>query len=131
MSLLKNMSIRHKNTKKKSSSLTEYCFSFWHKTTLFDCLIWPPTLSRYKNVIERLKYECLPDIINFRCLLLKADFRISYFELETLLNKLVKLFSCFFSEKWFWTKMHGALFSAKKSTYFLTGPNTCEGLHFW
>ena len=33
------------------------------------------------------------DIINFRCLLLKADFRICYFELEALLNKLVKLYN--------------------------------------
>ena len=29
-------------------------------------------------------------MINFRCLLQKTDFRIFYFELETLLNKLVK-----------------------------------------
>ena len=36
---------------------------------------------------------------NFRCLLPKADFRFFYFDLESLLNKLVKLCSSFFSEK--------------------------------
>ena len=42
-----------------------------------------------------IQYECPADIINFRSLLLKANFRIFYFELETLLNKLVKLRSYF------------------------------------
>ena len=51
----------------------------------------PPTLSPYENGIEWLLYECPSDIINFRSLLLRADFRIFYFELEALLNKLVKL----------------------------------------
>ena len=39
------------------------------------------------------------DILNFRYLLPKADFRNFYFELETLPNKLVKLRCSFFSEK--------------------------------
>ena len=59
----------------------------------------PPTLSPYKNGTEWLKYECSSDIINFRSLLLKADFRIFHFELETPLNKLVKLYSYLFLEK--------------------------------
>ena len=59
-------------------------------------LIQPPALSPNKNGIEWLKYKCPSDIPNFRCLLLKADFRIFCFGLETLLNKLVKLCSCFF-----------------------------------
>ena len=50
----------------------------------------------FKHGIEWLKYECPSEIINFRCLLLKADSRIFYFELETRLNKLVKLCSYFF-----------------------------------
>ena len=56
------------------------------------------SLSPYKHGIEWLKYECLSDIINFRCLLLKADYGIFYFELETLLNKLVKPCSYFFQK---------------------------------
>ena len=59
-------------------------------------LIQSPTRSPYKNEIEWLKYECPSDIINFRCFLLKAYFRSFYFELETLLNKLVKLCDYFF-----------------------------------
>ena len=39
------------------------------------------------------------DIVNFRCLSLKADFRFFYFELETLLNKLAKLCSYFFKKR--------------------------------
>ena len=37
-----------------------------------------------------VKDERPSDIINFRCLLPKADFRTFYFEFETLLNKLIK-----------------------------------------
>ena len=59
-------------------------------------LIYPSTLSQYKNEIEWLKDERPSDIINFGCLLPKLDFRIFYFELETLPNKFVKLYSCFF-----------------------------------
>ena len=84
-------------------------------------MILPPTLSPYKNGIEWLKYEFPSDIINFRCLLLKADFRIFYFELETLLNKLVKLCSYFFVKNNFKQEC-SVLFSSEKSTYFLTGP---------
>ena len=83
---------------------------WWNWGIHFSALIWctrffliwsiftfePPTLSPYKNGIGWLKYECLSDIINFRSLLLKADFRIFHFELETPLNKLVKLYSYFF-----------------------------------
>ena len=76
------------------------CFPIGRK----NGLIKPPTLSQYKNGAEWLKYECPSNIINFTCLLLKADFRIFYFELETLLNKLVKLcdyfgYECFISIK--------------------------------
>ena len=46
-------------------------------------IVWSP----FKNGIEWLKYECPSDIINFRCLLLKADFRFFYFDWEILLNK--------------------------------------------
>ena len=42
-----------------------------------------------------LKDERPSNIINFRCLLPKADFRIFYFQLQTLLNRLVKLCSSF------------------------------------
>ena len=45
------------------------------------------------------KDECPSDIISFRCLLPKANFKIFYFELETLLNKLVKLRSSSFFQK--------------------------------
>ena len=38
-----------------------------------------------------VKDERPSDIINFRCLLPKADFRTFYFEFKTLLNKLIKL----------------------------------------
>ena len=74
--------------------------SYW-KEKWFD--ITTNTIQ-YKNGAEWLKYECPSNIINFRCLLLKADFRIFYFELETLLNKLVKLcgyfgYECFISIK--------------------------------
>ena len=61
--------------------------------------IQPSTLSQYKNGTKWLKYECPSDIINFRCSLLKADFRFFYFELETLLNKLVKYVAIFFFKK--------------------------------
>ena len=56
------------------------------------------TLYRCKNGPEWLKYKCPSDIISFRCLLLKADFRIFYFELETLLNILVQLCGYFFQK---------------------------------
>ena len=62
-----------------------------------NCLTSP--LSQYKNGIEWPKCECPSDIINFRCLLLKTDFRICYFELGTRLNKLVKLCGYFFQKK--------------------------------
>ena len=58
-----------------------------------------PTLSPCKNGIEWLKDERTSDIISFKCLLPKADFIIFYFELETLLNKLVELCSSFFFRK--------------------------------
>ena len=52
-----------------------------------------------------IKDERPSDVINFRCLLAKADFRYFNFELETLLNNLVKLCSSFcqknnFEQKW-------------------------------
>ena len=40
----------------------------------------------YKNGIEWLKCECPSDVINFRCLLLNANFGFFYFELKTLRN---------------------------------------------
>ena len=61
-------------------------------------LIYPPTLSPYKNGIEWLKDQ---RPFNFKCLLPKADFRMSYFELGSLLNKLAKVCSSFLSEKVF------------------------------
>ena len=83
-------------------------------------------LSPYKNGIEWVKDERPSDIIlvfSFRCLLPKADFRIFYFELKTLLNKLVILCSSFFFQKNDFEQKCRVLFSSKKSTYFLTGPN--------
>ena len=53
-------------------------------------------------------------------MLLKADFRIFYFELKTLLNKLVKLCGYFFPKNNFEQKWR-VLISSKRSTYFLTG----------
>ena len=38
-------------------------------------------------------------IVNFRCLLPKTEFIIFYFELETLLTKLLKQCSSFFQKK--------------------------------
>ena len=66
-----------------------------------------------KNGIEWLKYEWLSDIINFRCLLLKADFIIFYFELKTLPNKLVKLCNNFFQKNNFEQKCRVLYFHQK------------------
>ena len=90
-----NMSDGHisilRNRKKYVTSIILRIFleilSYW-KEKPFD--ITTNTIP-YKNRVEWLKYECLSDIFNFMCLLLKAYFRIFYFELETLLNKFVKL----------------------------------------
>ena len=77
-----------------------------------------------KNGIGWLKYECPSDIINLRCLLLKAYFIFFfYFELETLLNKLVKLCSYFFQKNNFEQKCKVFCFHQKKSICFLTGPS--------
>ena len=81
-----------------------------------------PTLSPYKTGTEWLKDERSSNIIYFRCLLPKTDFNFFYFELETLLNKIVKLCSSFF-RKTSLNKNSECLFSSKKSTYFLTGPD--------
>ena len=72
----------------------------WNTFLLGGKIVWynHQHYPHIKNGIEWLKYECPSDIINFRCLLLKADFRIFYFELESLLNKLVKLCSYFFQK---------------------------------
>ena len=75
----------------------------------------PATLSPYKNGIERLQNERPSDIINFRCLLPKVFFRVFCFELENLLNKLVKLSKANLEQK------YSVLFSSKESTYFPTG----------
>ena len=75
-------------------------------------LIEPTTLSTYKNGIE-LIYG-----INFTCLLLKADFRIFYFELEALLNKLVKLRSYFFQKNNFEQKCRVFYFHQKGQPIF-------------
>ena len=58
------------------------------------------------------------DIINFICLLLKADFRICYFESETLLNKLVKLCSYFFQKNNFDQKWRVFYFHQKSQPIF-------------
>ena len=78
----------------------------------------PPILSPFKNGIEWLKYKCLSDIINFRCLLLKAEFRIFHFELETLLDKLVKLGSYFFQNNDFDQKCKVFYFHPKSQPIF-------------
>ena len=64
--------------------------------------------------------EYLSDIVNFRWLLLKPDFRILCFELENLINKFVKLFSNFF-QKNNNKQICRVLFSLKELSYFLTG----------
>ena len=76
----------------------------------------------YTDGIEWLKDKRSSDIISFRCLLPKAGFRIFYFELETLLNKLIKLSSSFFQKNNFKQKCRGLYFHEKKSTDFPTGP---------
>ena len=52
-------------------------------------------------------------MINFRSLLLKADFRIFYFEFETLLNKLVTLCSYFLQKNNFEQKCRVFYFHQK------------------
>ena len=95
-----------------------WILSYW-KEKSFDIIT---NTIPFKNGIEWLKYECPSNINNFRCLLLKADFRIFYFGLETLLNKLIKLRVIIFFQKKNFEQKRSVSFSSKKSTYFLTGP---------
>ena len=69
-----------------------------------------------KNGIEWLKHECPSDTINLRCLLLKADFRIFHFELETVLNALVQLSSYFFQKNNFEQKCRVFYFHQKSQS---------------
>ena len=61
---------------------------------------------------------CSCDIINFRCFLLKADFTIFYFELKTLLNKILKLCSYFFQKNNFEQKSRVIYFHQKSQPFF-------------
>ena len=94
--------------------------SYWKKKS-FD--ITTNTIP-YKNGIDWLKYECPSDIINFWCLLLKADLRIFYFKLETLLNKLVKLSSYFFFRKVILNKNAKCFIFIRKVNLFSNRPYT-------
>ena len=90
-----HISILGKRKKVCSKYITDF---LWNTFLLERKIVWynHQHYPHIKNGIEWLKYECPSDAINFRCFLLKADFRIFYFELETLLNKLVKLCDYFF-----------------------------------
>ena len=101
--VLENMSdghIRILGNRKKvccNYNITDF---LWNAFLLERKIVWynHQHYPHIKNGIEWLKYECPSDIINFRCFLLKADFRIFYFELKSFLNKLVKLRSYFFQK---------------------------------
>ena len=72
----------------------------------------------FKNRIEWLKDKRPSDIINSRCLLPKTDFIIFYFELETLLNQVVKLCSSFFQKNNFEQKCRVFYFHQKSQLIF-------------
>ena len=57
----------------------------WNTFLLDGKIVWynHQHYPHKKNGIEWLKYQCASDRINFRRLLLKAGFRIFYFELKT------------------------------------------------
>ena len=103
--VLENMSDEHISVLRNRKKV---CYQYnitdfpWNTFPLEEEIVWEqPTLSPYKNGIEWLKCDCSSDIINFRCLLLKADFRIFCFELEILLNELVKVCSYIFQKNKF------------------------------
>ena len=81
-------------------------------------LIQPPTLSANKKGIEWLKDESPSNIINFKCLLPKGDFRIFYLALETLVNKLVKRSGPFFRKNYFEQKYKVFYFHQKSQPIF-------------
>ena len=70
------------------------------------------------NGIEWLKDERPSDIINFRCSLLKSNFRIFYFGFQTILNKLVKLSNSFFQKNTFEQKCRVFYFRQKNQYVF-------------